>query len=117
MGAEGSARVIQGAGVVAGTAALHLPSLALAGIVAMYACSLLYRAARVAWGLWQTALLRRSAVAIRLTHRFVKAGVPIAISSTISSPSTIGFRKPILLLPPDFLGCVDKTGAGCRARA
>ena len=106
--AGGTARVVRGAGAVVGTSALHLPPHVLAGVIAAYACSLLYFAARLAWGLRQTLLMRRSAVPIALKQAFAKTGVPVAISSMVAGPSTIGFRRPLLLLTRDFVKSVDE---------
>lgn len=89
---------------------LHLSPLLLAAIALLYAGSLMYFAARLCFGLYQTASLGRRALPITLSgyasqsvHRFSQLfGVDdavVAASTEIAGPIILGLRRPILLLP------------------
>jgi TonB family protein len=93
-----------------------LPSSLLAGLALAYACTLLYFAARLAWGLVETRALARTATrvtftgeaALRWTRCCQRLGITarapeIAASPHAIGPVTIGFRRSLLLLPPAFL--------------
>jgi TonB family protein len=106
----GSVSVVQGGGGGGRSGLLRLPAVLLGVVLAAYACSLLYFAARLLFGLRQTLLIRRGATTptAELPRRFVQAGIEIAISPTIAGPSTIGFFRALLLLPPGFLKTVNE---------
>jgi TonB family protein len=101
---------------VAGGSSLHLPPALLAGIVLAYVCTVLYFAGRLAWGLFQTHALARSATRIMLTgdaalrwtgyrqRMGVRTPSPeIAASPQGIGPVTVGLRRGLVLLPPAFL--------------
>jgi TonB family protein len=114
--ANGHVRVILGPGEAGGNA-LQLPAALLAGIALAYVCiTVLYFAVRLAWGLFQTHALARSAVRITLTgdgalcwtrHRQrmgIRTPPPeIAVSPQGIGPVTVGLRRGLVLLPPAFL--------------
>jgi TonB family protein len=100
----------------AGGNSLHLSPGLLTGIALAYACCLLYFAGRIAWGLFETRTLARSATRLTLTGNTalrwsqycqrlgITAPLPeIAASRRVIGPITVGFRRGLLLLPPDFL--------------
>jgi TonB family protein len=118
----GNVRVILGPGIVSGTGFLRLPAALLAAIGIAYACTLLYFAGRLAWGLWRTnqLLLQSQPMSMSLPmsiyleaklnrHVGLPGPVQIAISPMIYGPVTVGIRRRILLLPPGFLETVDET--------
>ena len=109
-GVAGSVSVVQGAGATADSGLLRLPEALLTGVLLAYAGSLLYFAARLLFGLRQTSLIRRRATTPReeLPRRLATAGIEIAISPTIAGPSTIGFLRALLLLPPEFIETVNE---------
>jgi TonB family protein len=89
---------------------LHLAHAWLTPLIVLYASSLLYFAARLALGLYQTASLRRRAKPItlfgysaqsysRYAQLFAVTNARIAASTEIASPVTLGLRRPLLLLP------------------
>lgn len=111
----GHIRVVFGAATVHGNL-LHLPPTWLTAIILVWFGCLLYFAARLAWGLWQTRMLARAAVpltlsgdaALRWEHgcdQFqLSARAPeIAESPHGVGPVTVGIRRGFLLLPPGFL--------------
>ena len=113
--ANGHVRVLLGPAEVHGNL-LQLPYLLLTGIALAYACTMLYFAGRLAWGLVQTHALARGATRIMLTgeialrwseicRRFgIAAPLPqIAASPQAIGPVTVGLRHGLLLLPPAFL--------------
>jgi TonB family protein len=112
---QGHTRVVFGSATI-NPHSLHLPPALLTGIALAWMACLLYFAARLAWGLWQTHILARAAVRLTLSgdaalrwkhycHTFqVSARAPeIAESPHGSGPITIGIRRRLLLLPPRFL--------------
>src|SRR5215469_2192088 len=73
----------------------------------------LYAAARLLWMLCRTNSVRRrayerevpalvAAVADRCLQAFALSAVPILYSPDMSVPATVGFRRPVLLLPESF---------------
>jgi TonB family protein len=112
-GAETS--ILFGPGVAGGNS-LHLPPGLLTGVALAYACSVLYFAGRIAWGLVETRTLARSATRLTLTgdtalrcsqycrRLGITAPPPeIAASPRVIGPITVGFRRGLLLLPAAFL--------------
>ena len=107
--AEPTAQVTVSFGpTIAGTP-LHLPPALLHTLAAIYACAVLYFAARLAWGLARTSTLRNRAQAAtlqgpdaalwqRISHHFA-VDASLALSTEISGPMTIGIRRRVLLLP------------------
>jgi TonB family protein len=115
---NGQVRVLLGAGE-AGGSSLHLSPVLLAGITLLYACTVLYFAGRLLWGLLQTRALARSAIRLTLTgdaalhwtqhcHRIgITAPSPeIAASPQGIGPVTVGLRRGLLLLPPALLEAI-----------
>ncbi len=113
--ANGHVRVSLGPGEAGGNL-LHLPTWLLIGIALAYACTVLYFAGRLVWGLFQTHALARTAIRIPLTgaiafrweehrHRIGIAAPPpeIAASPHAMGPVTVGLRRGLVLLPPGFL--------------
>ena len=95
---------------------LHLPSVLVTGIAIAYGCTVLYFTGRLAWGLFETHALARSAPRIALTgeaalhwrkHRrrlgIIAPPPEVAVSPRSIGPVTIGLRRGLLLLPPAFL--------------
>ena len=112
---NGRVRVLLGPGEISGNL-LHLPSALVTGIAIAYGCTVLYFAGRLAWGLFETHALARSATRIALTgeaalrwtkhrRRLGITALPpeIAVSPRAIGPVTIGLRRGLLLLPPAFL--------------
>ena len=95
------------------TGALVLPAVLLLPLIALYAASLFYFAARLVWSLHSTTMLVQNAHPAALMpdqeeiwHRckqsFSLARVRLLCSPSISGPVTLGFWNPVLLVPPDF---------------
>jgi TonB family protein len=108
----GEIRVLLGPGTVSGSGALHLPTEVLAGVIAIYGCTLLYFAGRLGWGLWKTYVLCRSAKPLapvsvsKISSRGSAFGIDamqVAVSPEIPGPMTVGIQRRVLLLPPAFL--------------
>jgi len=87
----------------------HPPAVLIHVLIAAYACAFFYFAARLAWGLGKTAALRNRAQTTtlqgenatiwqRCSHLF-SVDSPLALSTEIAGPMTIGIRHPVLLLP------------------
>jgi TonB family protein len=111
----GEARIVVGS-AQAGHTGLLVPQPLVTALLVTYLAILLYFSLRFAWGLGKTvALARRSTpVVTDALARSVRVIAPadesvpvqIAISPLISVPVTVGFRRHLLLLPPDFLESV-----------
>jgi TonB family protein len=106
--AEAHVSVVMGAGT--GFGALHLPPGLLTAIAIAYGATILYFAARFAWGYWKLSELRRKAMELpyrseavvfcaQCSSRFAVPDVAIASSSKILGPVTIGFFRKLILLP------------------
>ena len=94
--------------------ALHLPSGLRHGVVAIYLALALFFCGRLAWGLMQSERLRRRSRKLELTaewqavwerccQNFDVHNAKIACTPGIAGPLTLGFRRRMLLLPPDFM--------------
>ena len=115
----GDVRVIVGQGAVSNSG-LHLPPMLLATIEAAYACTLVYFAVRLAWGLWKTSRMQRDAQALPVTTelaaKFARNSIQsksthpihVATSSLVTGPVTLGILRRVLLLPPGFLSRVTE---------
>lgn len=79
----------------------------------VYAALLFYRAMRLAWAAYRTSQVRKCAYArplpptlSRVTGQCMRAfslpDVPVLCSSEASGPATVGFRRPVLILPEAF---------------
>lgn len=113
-GAGGSVRVVVGGATVHGTASLRPPMILLAVIFCGYLCSLVYFAARLAWGFWRARSLLRHSMPLssiearqKLDHYAELLGISLpaihlAASSQISGPVMLGFAQATLLLPVRF---------------
>lgn len=110
----GWVRVVEGPGTLSGAGMPQIPEIVVAGITAVYACSLLYFAGRLAWGLWRTGVMTRQARRVTLTGEAMRhwkrcAGIfgceaaRLAVSPIIAGPMTVGGRQGVMLVPPGFL--------------
>jgi TonB family protein len=92
---------------------LHLPQGLLMAIAIIYGCSILYFAARLAWGLSKTYAIKRDAepskvkdtIAARWEWHLRNAGVKDAallLSDKICGPATLGIRRGALMVPLGF---------------
>ncbi len=64
---NGGVHIFLGSAAIAGGSTLRLPLVLEAGLVLAWMCCIFYFAARLAWGLWQTHTLARSATRLTLT--------------------------------------------------
>jgi len=113
--AGGQTRVILGAGEASGVALPWHTAGVLAAVAVTYACSLIYFAGRLAWGMWTTDAMRRQAVCMKPTAETAQkiegfrlllgceGEVQFANSPAISGPAAVGLRRHTLLLPPGFI--------------
>jgi bla regulator protein blaR1 len=92
---------------------LHLPHGLLMAIAIVYVCSILYFAARLAWGLSKTYAIERDAepseledtIAARWEWHLRNAGVrdaALLLSEKTRGPATLGIRRGVLMVPPGF---------------
>lgn len=102
-------RFTQSAGAV-----LRLPLGLRHGAVAVYLGFVLFVCVRLGWGLIQSERLRRSARRVVLAEEWADVwerhcrlfdvrDAEIASTPMIAGPLTLGFRRRMLLLPPDFM--------------
>jgi bla regulator protein blaR1 len=116
---NGGVHILMGSAATAGGGTLRLPLTLETGLVLAWVCCILYFAARLVLGLWQTRTLACTATRLTLTgdtalrwsqycHRFgITVPLPeIAASSQGIGPVTVGIRHGLLLLPPHFLDTV-----------
>jgi TonB family protein len=112
--AGGEVRVAVDVGTISATG---IPRQVLAVAAVAYACSLLYFAGRLAWGLWRTCCMERQAERVALTGEAMQhwqryanlcdcKAARIAMSPMITGPVTIGIRHGVMLVPPGFLESV-----------
>ena len=98
---------------IAGTA-LHLPPGLRHGAATIYLSFVLFFGGRLIWGLIQSEGLRRGSRKLALTgdwqtmwerccRIFDVRGVEIACTPMVAGPLTLGFRRRMLLVPPDFM--------------
>lgn len=110
----GWVRIVEGPVTLSGAGIPQIPQMVIAGIAAIYACTLLYFAGRLAWGLWRTSVMTRQAQRVTLTgeamlHWKRCAGIfgceaaTLAMSPIIAGPMTVGGRQGVILVPPGFL--------------
>lgn len=118
-GGHAGVQVLIGPAAVHGDGALRMPPEVLAGILAIYGCTLLYFSGRLGWGLWKTHALCNaakylaplSAAAKKVSLHGSTFGIDaaqVAVSSAIAGPMTVGIRRKALLLPLDFLENVSE---------
>jgi beta-lactamase regulating signal transducer with metallopeptidase domain len=92
---------------------ISVPPLLSRVVLWAFAVLLLYRAVRLLWMVYRTNRIRQCAyerelpaslskVAERCLRAFSLSAVPVLCSTEVSSPATVGFRRPILLLPESF---------------
>jgi TonB family protein len=116
---QGQIRVVFGS-ATASRHLLHLPPALLTGIALAWMTCLLYFAARLAWGLWQTHILARVAIrfplsgdaALRWKHccdqfHLGACAPELAVSPHGVGPVTVGIRRGVLLLPAGFLEDIE----------
>jgi TonB family protein len=101
----GGAQITITTGPIYARPTLQLPPLLLTAIAIAYAATILYFAARLAWGLWQTTNLRRHAQPAALPN-FRETN--IAVTPGIDGPMTIGIRHRLLLLPAGWLETIPE---------
>jgi TonB family protein len=110
-------RVAMGPAAASGSGVLRLSSELLAGLAVIYACTLLYFVGRFGWAFWNTKTIQRLAKRGVLTNemkrswnRYSRAfsidAPQLATSSGVSGPVTVGIRRGMLLVPPNFLASV-----------
>jgi TonB family protein len=110
-------RVAMGPAAASGSGVLRLSSELLAGLALFYACTLLYFVGRFGWAFWNTKTIQRLAKCGVLTNemerswnRYSRAfsidAPQLATSSGVSGPVTVGIRRGMLLVPPNFLDSV-----------
>ena len=118
--ARGQVLVAMGPIATGGSGVLRLSSQFLARLAFVFSCSLLYFSGRLGWGLWKTVATQRQAKFMTLTpevgrswNRYRNAfGIDeaqLAMSSHVSGPVTVGIRRGVLLMPPEFLVGVDES--------
>jgi TonB family protein len=117
---DGEARIVLGPAIANGAGALHFPPFLVATLLIAYSAVLLYLSGRLAWGLWQTHLMLRhsqlvppqgelaqscvrSSRVLNEKNRSASHALEIATSAMISGPVTVGVRRWVLLVPPEFL--------------
>ena len=117
--ADGSnVRILTGPAHTNSSGLLHLSPRTLIAISAIYGGTLLYFIGRLAWGLWKTHLLQRSAQPVTLSGPAEQTWVRLqtslgsnpahlATASEIAGPITIGISRRLLLLPHGFLETVS----------
>jgi TonB family protein len=105
----GQVRVVIAPGITTGESLLRLSPNQLSILSFAYAATLLYFAARVAWGLRQTYVLKRDSQPLRGLNGYesIAYSTQIAVSPGIGSPVTIGLTRSLLLLPPTFIEQVN----------
>jgi len=92
---------------------LQLPEWIATGVAVAYACSVVYFAARLGWGLRKTRAIGREAEPVAgtgaITDRWARhlrgAGVAdaaLAVSTTTQGPATMGVLRGVLVVPPGF---------------
>jgi len=110
---EGDERIdiAMGAGRIHG--GVQLPHALMLTIAAIYAGSIVYFAARLAWGLWKTHRMRREAESIELSGAVgdrwalhlksaeIESAV-LASSTGTHGPATLGMRRGVLVVPQGF---------------
>ncbi len=98
---------------------IFLPPLLPRVLLWAFAVLLLHRAGRLLWLAYRTSRIRQCAyerelpeslseVAERCLRAFSLSAVPLLCSTEVCSPATVGFRRPVLLLPESFFD-VDLT--------
>ncbi len=89
------------------------PPVLMLALLWAYGALLFYRFARLGWAARRTSRLRQSAyprampaaltrVAERCMQAFSLSGIPVLCSAEISGPATVGYRRPVLILPETF---------------
>ncbi len=105
-------------GVVGGDGGLRLAPAVMAVLLAAYAGTAVYFAARLAWGVWRTGRIRREACTVELTAelqarweelRTRMGGVraELRASASVGGPVVVGMRRGLLLVPRDFFTRVE----------
>jgi TonB family protein len=117
-GGGGSIRILLGSGSVQSSGLHPAPWLA-TGIISLYACTVLYFATRLAYGILRTVQIRKQSQLItqsrELTARFhhftqlfqIRNG-QLAISDAVHGPVTIGIRRPALLIPSGIIASLHE---------
>jgi TonB family protein len=110
---DGDVRITVAAAAVQAHGGLQLPHNLLSAIVMAYACSVLYFAARLAWGLWKTYAIECEAVPAELEGTIAarwewhkrSAGVRdavVSLSAKTRGPATLGMWCGVLVVPRGF---------------
>ncbi len=120
-GTHGEARIVMSP-AQAIRSGLHVPQPVMTTLLITYLVVVLFFLLRFVWGLWKTGTLARhsepivlsgepTGISSRLDRNMERAGAGLAVeivtSPMISIPLTIGIRRHLLLLPPDFLDNVS----------
>ena len=118
--AGGQVRVAMGAATAVESGVLRLPYEVKLGVVLLYGCSLLYFAVRLGWGLWRTRMMRKEAEPVVLTGdaalSWMRYGrllgvdaAGVAVSRMVSGPVTVGVRRGVMIVSPEFLKSVGES--------
>jgi len=110
--------VVMGSGIAFGSP--HLPAWLLACLVIGYLSITVWFVARFLWRLRTIRLLRQNAAEVTLStdqasywsqcaEAFKVKGASLCTSSDIQGPITIGFKRKLVLLPPDMLAALPGT--------
>ncbi|MBB5055791.1 TonB family protein [Granulicella aggregans] len=114
---EGAVGLVVGAGAVNGDG-LRLPSFLLVGLASIFAATVVYFVARLAWGAWRTESMRRRALPLVLEGEAARAWrrcgglapvVELRVSGVVSGPVTVGISQPAVLVPVGFLESVESS--------
>lgn len=119
-GGDGDVRITVAANAAGTHGGVHLPSPLLLTVVVAYACSILYFAARLAWGLWKTYAMEREAkamesggvIAARWEWHKRNAEVKDAallVSAKTRGPATLGVRRGVLVVPQGFFEAIAES--------
>ncbi len=107
-------QVEMGRFTLAGGASLHLPLWLRHGTTLLYLGFALFLCGRLVWGLLQSYGLRRGSRRLTLTgelaevwkrycHSFEVRDAEIASTAMVAGPLTLGLRRRVLLVPPEFM--------------
>jgi len=100
-----------------GLVGLHLPAEVLSAVAIAFVGVTVYYAARLAWGLWRTEIMRRKAsptsfegdaaeIWLRLGADWMAGPLrtpAISLSPAVDGPVTVGLLRPTVVVPPGFL--------------
>ncbi len=115
-GGAGRVAVEQSAGSVTASGGFSFSPGVLGALAGLFATALVLGAGRLAWRIWQVGKLRRSACAFSLMRpemaRWLETADGVAlpafgVCAGVTSPATLGIRRPLLVVPVGFLAEAD----------